>query len=196
MSKRGAPDEDADAPKLTLTFASLGGGGGGGGGGGAKKQRKKSSKKSSKRSRRDLDPEEEQTEGLALDADAAALSGDTADEILLETPTPGGLDVTAGFTPMQLRRYEKFRRSAFSRTKLKRLVQEASGQTSCSDKVAIVVQAVAKTLVGELVERGRDVMLEWGDEGPLRPRHVQEAHRRLQAQGSVLCERPARAFVR
>ena len=103
MSKRGAPDEDADAPKLTLTFASLGGGGGGGGGGGAKKQRKKSSKKSSKRSRRDLDPEEEQTEGLALDADAAALSGDTADEILLETPTPGGLDVTAGFTPMQVR---------------------------------------------------------------------------------------------
>ena len=94
-----------------------------------------------------------------------------------------------------------------------------------------MVQAVAKTLVGELVETGahpgprralpppthhhhhtppppslrrrrcrpgagRDVMLEWGDEGPLRPRHVQEAHRRLLAQGSVLRERPARAFMR
>ena len=34
------------------------------------------------------------------------------------------------------------------------LVQDASGQQSCSDKVAIVVQAVAKTLVGELVEKG------------------------------------------
>jgi hypothetical protein len=91
-----------------------------------------------------------------------------------------GLDVTAGFTPMQLRRYEKFRRSAFSRAKLKRvrvslrlssakklsvrstrlqLVQEASGQSSCSDKVAIVVQAVAKTLVGELVEKGAHAVI-------------------------------------
>ena len=33
----------------------------------------------------------------------------------------GGLDVTADFTPMQLRRYEKFRRSAFARAKLKRV---------------------------------------------------------------------------
>jgi hypothetical protein len=39
-------------------------------------------------------------------------------------------------------------------------------------------------------------MLEWGDEGPLRARHVQEAHRRLQAQGSVLKQRPLRTFVR
>ena len=47
-----------------------------------------------------------------------------------------------------------------------------------------------------LCRAGRDVMLEWGDEGPLRARHVQEAHRRLQAQGSVLKQRPLRTFVR
>lgn len=133
--------EEPEAPKLTLTFS---------------KQRKKSSKRS-KRARRETEAADaEQAEGLALDADAAALAGDGAEvELLVDGPMPygpvsphsaphlthhralrrrmahrrsggrgrrrSGLDVTAGFTPMQLRRYEKFRRSAFSRAKLKRV---------------------------------------------------------------------------
>ena len=76
MSKRDEPE----APKLTLTF----------GGAGREKQRK-SSKRSSKRSKRSRrEVEEEQPEGLALDAEAAALAANDGaeSELLVEGPTP------------------------------------------------------------------------------------------------------------
>jgi hypothetical protein len=68
--------EEPEAPKLTLTFS---------------KQRKKSSKRS-KRARRETEAADaEQAEGLALDADAAALAGDGAEvELLVDGPMPYG----------------------------------------------------------------------------------------------------------
>jgi hypothetical protein len=76
MSKRDEPE----APKLTLTF-----------GAGREKQRKSSSKKSSKRSKKARREEPvDQPEGLALDADAAALAASEAAEaeLLVDGPTP------------------------------------------------------------------------------------------------------------
>lgn len=72
---------------------------------------------------------------------------------------------------------------------------------SSADRVAVVLLALGKCLVGELVELGRDVMQQWGDggadgEGPLRPRHIHEAARRLVAEGVIPPPRPERAFRR
>ena len=52
----------------------------------------------------------------------------------------------------------------------------------------IVLGGLGKHFCGELVEEGRRVMADRGEAGPLRPVHVQEAHRRLAARGKVICK--------
>ena len=94
----------------------------------------------------------------------------------------------ASFTPEQLERYECFRRSTLAREKVRKLVAAALGPREApSDKslVLILLSGLAKTFVGELVEEGRKVALERGEapEGALKPSHVAEAHRRLEARG-------------
>jgi hypothetical protein len=54
-----------------------------------------------------------------------------------------------------------------------------------SPPTLVVIGGLAKQFVGELVEEGRRVMADRGEGGPLRPAHVQEAHRRLAARGRV-----------
>jgi len=95
--------------------------------------------------------------------------------------------ILAAFTPEQLDRYECFRRSTLPRDKVRKLASAALGGKAPGDKslALILLAGLAKTFVGELVEEGRRVASERGDTGPLRPSHVSEAHRRLEARGKT-----------
>ncbi|KAI8975973.1 transcription initiation factor TFIID subunit 11 [Pilobolus umbonatus] len=81
------------------------------------------------------------------------------------------------FSPQQLQRYEAYRRSALNRTNVKRLVSQILNQ-QCSQTMAFVVAGFSKVYVGEIIEKAREIMEEWGHTGPIRPEHLREAHRR------------------
>ena len=92
----------------------------------------------------------------------------------------------AHFTPDQLDQYECFRRSVLSRKEVKKLVASTSG-VQLKDTPLLLVSGLAKTFVGELVEEAVRVRADFGEPagGPLRPTHLQEAHRRLAARGKI-----------
>ena len=97
--------------------------------------------------------------------------------------------ILASFTPAQLERYESFRRSVLNRKAVKKLAMAATGGAPAPTVPMLVVLAgLGKQFCGELVEEGRRVMADRGEAGPLRPVHVQEAHRRLAARGKVFCK--------
>lgn len=86
--------------------------------------------------------------------------------------------VLQNFTPEQMHRYETFRRVGFSRTIVKKIMQNVLGH-AVNPNTVIVMGGIAKVFVGELVEEAKDVMDEWGENGPLLPSHLIEANRRL-----------------
>ena len=98
--------------------------------------------------------------------------------------------ILASFTPAQLERYESFRRSVLNRKAVKKLAMAATGGAGPAPTVPmlVVLAGLGKQFCGELVEEGRRVMADRGEAGPLRPVHVQEAHRRLAARGKVFCK--------
>ncbi|KAJ7547620.1 hypothetical protein O6H91_08G095600 [Diphasiastrum complanatum] len=92
--------------------------------------------------------------------------------------------ILASFTSEQMSRYECYRRSGFQRANMRRLLQSVAG-CPISIPMTIVMSGIAKMFVGELVELGRIVMTERKESGPIRPRHVREAYRRLKLEGKV-----------
>ncbi|KAF9580976.1 hypothetical protein BGW38_002169 [Lunasporangiospora selenospora] len=81
------------------------------------------------------------------------------------------------FSDEQLQRYEVYRRSVLSRSTVKKLVATILNQ-QVTQTMAFVVAGFSKVFVGEMVERAREVMEDWGEMGAIRPEHLREAQRR------------------
>ncbi|KAG0257509.1 transcription initiation factor TFIID subunit 11 [Mortierella polycephala] len=80
------------------------------------------------------------------------------------------------FSDEQLQRYEVYRRSVLSRPTVKKARTILNQQVT--QTMAFVVAGFCKVFVGEMVEKAREVMNDWGETGAIRPEHLREAQRR------------------
>jgi transcription initiation factor TFIID subunit 11 len=90
------------------------------------------------------------------------------------------------FTPEQMDRYECYRRSSLPKPVLRRVFQAVTG-TILNPNGLIVLAAVGKLFVGELVELAREIADDEGvsDLEEIKPAHVREAHRRMEQSGNL-----------
>lgn len=77
-------------------------------------------------------------------------------------------------------------------------------RSKVNQKMAVVMAGIGKLFTGEIVEHGewslsaanhylnnvsffaaRTAMEEWGEDGPLRPRHIREGYRRMKLAGKI-----------
>merc|ERR1712051_613662 len=93
--------------------------------------------------------------------------------------------LVSSFTEDQLDRYAMYRRGALPKATIKKVMQTITG-TSVGHNVVIAMAGIAKVFAGEVVEEALDYMESCGESGPLKPKHLREASRRLRNRGSYM----------
>ncbi|KAA8495384.1 Transcription initiation factor TFIID subunit 11 [Porphyridium purpureum] len=84
----------------------------------------------------------------------------------------------------QMQRYEAMRRSDLKKEKIKKLliaINPAFGTMAPKDPYVLAIKGLGKVFVGDVVETALKVRDARGEQGPLQPKHLREAYRRLQA---------------
>lgn len=96
------------------------------------------------------------------------------------------IDKVNEFGPSMLKRYESYRRSDLRIGKIKKVCAVVNpALQKVSEPYVIALKGLAKVFVGEVVETALEVRKQLGDKGPLRPKHLREAYRRLRRDGAV-----------
>ncbi|KAG6623307.1 Transcription initiation factor TFIID subunit 11 [Phytophthora cinnamomi] len=114
------------------------------------------------------------------------------------------LRMMQGLPEDEARRHEQFRRSHFERGAVKRCMAQAIHECSATDKrapsvtnvMAIVMAGMTKVFVGEITAEARRIMEKNGETGPIRPRHLREAHRKYYKRRPLARGRNVRRLLR
>ena len=140
----------------------------------------------------DDEDEKEAADGKAFDerrhADDRAADGDEGEpDARTEEDREKMVEMLRYFTPEQMDRYECFRRSSLPKPALRRLFQTVTNGTILNPNGLIVLAAVGKLFVGELVEAAREIADRRGvsDLEQLKPSHLREAHAKMQSEGRL-----------
>jgi len=160
----------------TKTGTSSSGGSAPSGGKSSKPQQSHKSEKLKERDEKRALKSEKSTEEKLID-------GKTKEEI--ETEERERMQhLVSNFTEDQLDRYEMYRRAAFPKVAIKRIMQGLTG-SSVGQNVVIAMSGISKVFAGEVVEEALDYMDQLGETGPLKPKHLREAARRLRSTPSI-----------
>jgi transcription initiation factor TFIID subunit 11 len=92
--------------------------------------------------------------------------------------------LVSAFSEKQHDQYEIFRRAAFPRARIKSLMQSICG-VSIPPNAIIAMAGIAKVYVGEIVELACETRDKSEEEGPLRPKHIREAARKLKQRDAM-----------
>ncbi|KAF1767284.1 hypothetical protein GCK72_007243 [Caenorhabditis remanei] len=97
------------------------------------------------------------------------------------------LILLGNMSTQQLEQYDAYRRSRFQKSTIRKLVKEFTGGMNVSDDSVITIGALAKMLVGDIVEEALDIRDLKEDEAdlPLEPHHIRSAYMKVARHGLI-----------
>ncbi|KAI6649564.1 Transcription initiation factor TFIID subunit 11 [Oopsacas minuta] len=101
--------------------------------------------------------------------------------------------LVSAFTRQQQDQYEVYRRATFPKGTIKKLMMNLC-KCPVPQNAVIAMAGIAKVYVGQIVEEACMVKDMWNDVGPLQPKHLREAYRRLKSQQVISAKRAKMLF--